>query len=63
MMNYEMEFNDILKRIFAIKNDKDIDLTKITSADYNTTLERMESEPTKDIEVSHEYESIKKLLN
>jgi len=62
MINYEMEFNDILKRIFAIKNDKDIDLTKITNADYNTTFERMESEPTKDIEVSHEYESIKKVI-
>jgi replicative DNA helicase len=62
MMNYEMEFNDILKRIFAIKNDKDIDLTKITNADYNTTFERTKSDPTKDIEVSHEYESIKKVI-
>jgi replicative DNA helicase len=62
MMNYEMEFNDILKRIFAIKNDKDIDLTKITSADYNITLEYPQLNPTKQIEVSHEYESIKKVI-
>jgi len=62
LMNYEMEFNDILKRIFAIKNDKEIDLTTITSADYNITTERSYTDPTKDIEVSHEYESIKKVI-
>jgi replicative DNA helicase len=69
MMNYEMSINDIIERILALKNkeftlenEKDVNLTQIHSEKYQTKFRHSEVEPTKQIEVSDEFEIVKRTL-